>query len=169
MNNMENGYNSYGSSRVSKFWVTIFSFIPGAGHMYLGLMKKGLQFMVLFFGVLAIGSVLNTESAAFIISSIVWFYSFFDCYHSRKKVERGEEITEEDLFIETSLYKLNPKHIGAGLVILGGILLFQRIIDKLIQLQLISIDIYVIRSFLAPLVLIGLGLYILKKTKIKEN
>lgn len=37
----------------NRFLLFVTSLIPGAGHMYLGLMKRGLHLMVLFFCLLS--------------------------------------------------------------------------------------------------------------------
>ncbi len=40
----------------SKFWAFILSLIPGVGYMYLGLMRRGLEVMTLFFGTIFVSS-----------------------------------------------------------------------------------------------------------------
>jgi len=57
-----------------------FSIVPGAGHMYLGLMKQGLQLMTLFFFTAFLMGWLNLSLLVFILP-IIWFYSLFDAYH----------------------------------------------------------------------------------------
>ncbi|MNP43619.1 hypothetical protein D3C76_1374480 [compost metagenome] len=61
----------------SKVLVTLLSAFPGAGHMYLGLQKRGLQFMVLFLGSIYILDILRLSLFMFLIL-VIWFYSFFD-------------------------------------------------------------------------------------------
>lgn len=61
----------------SKILVTLLSAFPGAGHMYLGLQKRGLQLMVLFLGSIYILDVLRLSLFLFLIP-VIWFYSFFD-------------------------------------------------------------------------------------------
>ena len=43
----------------SSFWTFVFSLFPGAGHMYLGLMKKGASLMLLFCLTIALSGFLN--------------------------------------------------------------------------------------------------------------
>ena len=38
----------------NRFWLLVFSLCPGAGHMYMGLMKMGLSFMLGFMGLIAV-------------------------------------------------------------------------------------------------------------------
>lgn len=61
----------------SKILVTLLSAFPGAGHMYLGLQKRGLQLMVLFLGSIYILDILRLSLFLFLIP-VIWFYSFFD-------------------------------------------------------------------------------------------
>lgn len=61
----------------SKFLTFVLSFfVPGLGHLYLGLNRRGLTFMATFFGCIAFAWVL-TLLAPFAIA-IVWFYALFD-------------------------------------------------------------------------------------------
>ena len=43
----------------NKFLVFCFAFVPGAGQMYLGMMKKGLVIMSVFWAVIAVAVMLN--------------------------------------------------------------------------------------------------------------
>ena len=61
----------------SKFLTFVFSLLPGAGHMYLGLTKKGILFMASFFGIIFISNALYFAQL-WLILPIIWFYSFFD-------------------------------------------------------------------------------------------
>lgn len=66
----------------SKFWTVVFSFLPGAGHMFMGFMKQGTSLMVAFFGLFAVSSWLSMGELNFLIP-VLWFYSFFDCMNKR--------------------------------------------------------------------------------------
>ena len=61
----------------SRGLAVFFGLLPGAGHMYLGKMMKGLTFMILFWGIIALASVL--EMGVIILAlPVLWFYAFFD-------------------------------------------------------------------------------------------
>lgn len=66
----------------SKFWTVVFSFLPGAGHMFMGFMKQGTSLMVAFFGLFAVSSWLSMGELNLLIP-VLWFYSFFDCMNKR--------------------------------------------------------------------------------------
>ncbi len=60
----------------SKFWLFIFSFWPGAGHMYLGFMKMGVSLMVGFLLSIAVVSITNIGVLA-VFPITLYIYSFF--------------------------------------------------------------------------------------------
>lgn len=61
----------------NRFLTFLFSLIPGAGHMYLGLMKKGVSLMLAFGAVFTLCNFLNIGLINFILP-VIWFYCFFD-------------------------------------------------------------------------------------------
>lgn len=65
-------------NKKSRFLAFIFSFMPGAGHMYLGFMKMGLSLMGEFFFLIFLANFFRIDSLIYILP-LVWCYSFFDC------------------------------------------------------------------------------------------
>lgn len=169
-----NNPNYYGkpARKYSTFWSTVFSFIPGGGHMYLGVMKRGLQFMLAFFGIIALANFFYSADFLIFFSTVVWFYSFFDCYHTRKKLENGEKV-DEDLIFPMDIKNINVRHLGAGLVFLGGLILLNEFFDQLVYItnrmninsEFIRVTIRLIRDSIFPVVLIVIGFFILRKSK----
>ena len=171
-----NYYGARPPKKYSTFWSTIFSFLPGGGHMYLGLMKRGLQFMLLFFGTIALSSFFYSADFLALFAVVIWFYSFFDCYHMRKRLEYGEDV-DEDLIFPIDIKNMNVKHVGVGLIILGGLVLLNEFFDQLVYItnrinmnsESIRVTIRLIRESMFPVVLIILGFFILKKSKKNVN
>ena len=64
--------------RKSGFLTFCFSFLPGAGEMYLGFMKMGVSLMSLFLGIIIASILLNLGIIMF-AEVVIWFYSFFMC------------------------------------------------------------------------------------------
>ena len=62
----------------SKFWTFVFSLLPGAGHMYLGLNKIGSSYMITFFLAIFISSLPGLSLFGF-LCPLIWFLAFFDC------------------------------------------------------------------------------------------
>jgi hypothetical protein len=98
----------------SKAMATILSIFPGAGHMYLGLQKRGLQLMAGFLFAIYILDILRLSIFLFLIP-LIWFYSFFDAL--QKVSKHGEEELQD---IPVVSYFLNHQRwIGIGLLLLG--------------------------------------------------
>ncbi|SHN18506.1 hypothetical protein [Gracilibacillus kekensis] len=107
----------------SKMLATALSIFPGAGHMYLGLQKRGLQLMVAFLLSIYILDVLNLSIFLFLIP-IIWFFSFFDALQLANKLEY--EIVDDVPVIK---YLVNQqKWIGIGLLVLGFFYLFDAVL-----------------------------------------
>lgn len=118
--------------------IILLSFIPGAGHFYLGLMQRGVVIMLTFFGLLTLISFFSslTNTTLFFVFlfllPVVWFYSLFDSIHLHKRKEKGEELVDSVDFTEFSTLKnaLNNNKLiylllsiipGAGHMFLGKI------------------------------------------------
>lgn len=98
----------------SKAVATILSIFPGAGHMYLGLQKRGLQFMAAFLFAIYILDILRLSIFLFLIP-LIWFYSFFDAL--QKVSKHGEEPLQDIPLV--SYFINHQRWIGIGLLILG--------------------------------------------------
>lgn len=123
--------------RKSRLFSLLCAFWPGAGEMYLGLMKRGLAIMVLFWGDIALMSVLGIEVLLFVLP-VLWFYSFFDTltlrsldYYALTELQEKDDFFFQDLFGDNAARTAVQKYhvlIGGGLIALGVLLLWQRLI-----------------------------------------
>jgi hypothetical protein len=135
-----------------------FSLIPGAGHMYMGLMNRGLHLMTLFFGTLYLSNLLPAgagmnELWTVTVAPIVWFYSFFDSLRISGRLNRGETVYDEGILADNLVF--NPTAWGIALIVVGGLSL-------LVNLgRLNPIVFHWIRMISAPVILIALGCYLL--------
>ncbi|UOQ85802.1 hypothetical protein [Gracilibacillus salinarum] len=120
LDDFERARNSENKSRVLAVILSIF---PGAGHLYLGLQKRGLQLMAVFLFSIYILDVLHLSLFLFLIP-IVWFYSFFDTLQTVNRIEY-ENVQDVPIFKNI---KNNQKWIGIGLVVLGLFYLFDHVI-----------------------------------------
>lgn len=85
----------------------IFSCYPGGGHMYLGFMKQGVQLMLLFSIILAMGSISYMFSAITFFIPILIAYSIFDASN-----KQGNMIEPDNSDLE--LFKwFNVQNIGS--------------------------------------------------------
>lgn len=136
-----------------KMGVYILSFLPGLGHFYLGLMQRGLQFMLLLFG--AIFMTHMVEMFAFFIPIIV-FYSYFDALQYHSKYRENEELIDEPVF-KQNLIKVNKAVIAWIFIGFGGLSLLENSAD---YLQL-SINFNVLYKIIVSAVFVIIGIRIL--------
>lgn len=106
----------------SKALATILSIFPGAGHMYLGLQRRGLQLMAAFLFGIYILDILRLSLFLFLIP-LIWFYSFFDAL--QKVSKHGEEEIEDIPLV--SYFINHQKWIGIGLLALGFYYMFDNV------------------------------------------
>lgn len=98
----------------SKSIATFLSIFPGAGHLYLGYQRRGIQLMAAFLFSIYILDILRLGIFLFLIP-IIWCYSFFDGLQKASKY--GKEPLEDTPIIS---YLINhQKWVGIGLVVLG--------------------------------------------------
>ncbi|WP_242223803.1 hypothetical protein [Bacillus cereus group sp. BfR-BA-01380] len=99
----------------SKTFASILAMFPGAGHMYLGLQRRGLQLMAAFLLAIYLLDLLRLSAFLFLVP-IIWFYSFFDTLQQTSKY--GKEDLQDTPIID---YFINhQKWLGIGLIGLGG-------------------------------------------------
>lgn len=65
-------------SKKNGFFRFLWSFIPGAGEMYMGFMKQGVTLMAVFAGIIAVAIAMNMVFFFFPLP-IIWFILFFMC------------------------------------------------------------------------------------------
>ncbi|KAF4323815.1 hypothetical protein G195_003008 [Phytophthora kernoviae 00238/432] len=102
------------SGRRSKVLATLLSAFPGAGHLYLGLQKRGMQLMFLFLGSIYILDLLRLSVFLFMIP-LIWFYSFFDGLQCSSRYGR-EPLTDQPIFKDWARHQ---RLIGFGIAALG--------------------------------------------------
>ncbi|MEA5082882.1 MAG: hypothetical protein VB018_01875 [Lachnospiraceae bacterium] len=162
----------------------IFSFMPGAGEMYLGMMKKGLAIMTAFFAVVFLGMALYMEEIC-VILPIIWCYSFFDTINMRKyspegRIEKDNKFGDDlKNFFGRDWSRLVQKKntiFGVGFVLLGLYLLFENFVMPILNRFCDYIGSYVlydvvrgIPSMVVAFLIILLGIQLLKGSKIKEE
>lgn len=156
----------------SKAIATFLSIFPGAGHLYLGLQRRGIQLMAAFLFSIYILDVLHLGIFLFLVP-IIWFYSFFDGLQKASRI--GEEPVEDTPII--SYFVNNQKWLGIGLIALGVYYLFTSILLPVVRPFLetfFNIDImYWFEQYfqmaIVCLILIGGGLKLIAGSKKKGD
>ncbi|RDI38478.1 hypothetical protein [Falsibacillus pallidus] len=98
-------------SRAIAVFLSIF---PGAGHLYLGLQKRGIQLMALFLLSIYILDILRLGLFLFLVP-LIWFFSFFDGLQTASK-SGNEELKDEPVI---SFLFNHQRWVGIILALLG--------------------------------------------------
>lgn len=166
-------FDEWESGRVegkrSKVLATLLSAFPGAGQMYLGMQKRGLQLMVLFLGSFYIIDVLRLSLFLFIVP-VIWFYSFFDGLQAASRYDRVL-VEDRPLF---DWKGNNQNWIGLILLLLGIYYVTMSLIIPVFDRFLPEFHIHhFINTYLRPLIvsllLIGGGVKLLSRSKHKGS
>jgi hypothetical protein len=114
--------------RKSKTMATVLSVFPGAGHMYLGQQRRGLQLMAAFLLSIYMLDVLRLSLFLFLIP-IIWFYGFFDALQQVTK--QGQEEPQDVPLVDWLMN--HQRWIGFGLLGLGAYYLFDQLVLGILQ------------------------------------
>ena len=115
----------------------LFSLLPGAAEMYMGLMKNGLSLMLIFFASFMLPTMLRAGDIFIALVFLVWFFGFF---HARNVANTGDEefAALKDMYIWEEFggrdaIKLDSKKanriFAAILIIIGVSALWNNIFD----------------------------------------
>lgn len=169
--NAENADNSHGLEERGlvlisdrKMIALAFATIPGAGHMFLGLIKQGAQLMVGFFLIMLLAGWLNVGVLGFILP-VVWFYSVFDIYHLLED-ERELHLDSSSLF---DWFSNHPGALGWGLIALGVIVMVQRAITPLLVMYISPSLRGYLGTCLVAIILIAGGIKLLMGSKVEKR
>lgn len=111
-----------GSGKKSKVLAIALSIFPGAGHLYLGLQKRGLQLMGGF--LLAIFILDNMRlSLFFFLLPLFWCFAFFDAVQQTSRYE-NQTLTDEPVLTQLVPYQ---RWFGIGLLGFGVYYLLDRV------------------------------------------
>ena len=110
----------------------LFAFIPGAGQMYQGYMKRGLS-LVLMAVAIGMASALIPPVAFALL--VVFMYSFFDTFNLRAQISMGTA-PEDDYLVHINWKNQrmqefmmdSHKLLGWGLIVLGALVAYQNIL-----------------------------------------
>ncbi|MGD7023962.1 hypothetical protein ACQCVK_15280 [Rossellomorea vietnamensis] len=167
---LEEFENRREDGKKSKSLATMLSIFPGAGHLYLGYQRRGIQLMAAFLFSIYIMDVMRLGIFLFLVP-IIWFYSFFDGL--QKASRYGKEPIED---IPVISYLVNhQKWVGIGLVTLGIYYLLTNVALPVLQpfiYEYMEVDAYFwferyIQTAIVCLVLIGGGIKLLAGSKKK--
>ncbi|WP_127533471.1 hypothetical protein [Paenibacillus kobensis] len=112
------GGQSYGNSAQhanERFYTILLSFLPGLGHLQIGLLQRGMTFMVGFFGLfmmILFVSVLSHQSGFLVFLGalpIIWIYSMFDAVRMQGRKQAGEILEDRSVLEDWERHRENGK------------------------------------------------------------
>ena len=161
----------------SGFLTFCFSFIPGAGQMYQGYMRRGISVLLALCTTYWMSRFIYDFS---VLIFAVWMISFFDSFNLRSRILSGTAEPDDYLFKMSewaglkALCARRQKLVGWGLVLLGGYTLYDKFILNQFYWYLVDNglmdgllgDVYAVLNrmpeLLGCLILIGVGFWLVK-------
>ncbi len=92
------------TKKKSSFLTFCFSFLPGAGQMYMGFMKRGISLMSAFFFLIFLAVFFNLSPILFAMP-IIWFYAFFDTFNLRALPDEVFNSVQDDYLFSMKFAK----------------------------------------------------------------
>ena len=102
------------------------AFVPGAGQMYQGYMKRGLS---LILTACCIGMVSSLLNPVLLLLVVVWMYSFFDTFNLRAQII-ADTAPEDDRLARLLLD--SHKLVGWALIAFGALIAYQNLIMNIL-------------------------------------
>lgn len=154
--------------RKNLFFTFCFSFIPGAGQMYQGYMKRGGSILLLLTLLCMIAVIISTPIMIFPIMAL-FAYSFFDTFNIRNRIGTDKEILDEyiwsnqDLIDIKSKFDISKRHtfFGVILIIFGVYILLNSVIgDLAYDIPYLRIFASLLSNYLPPIIIATICIYV---------
>lgn len=172
----------------NRFFTFCFACIPGAGQMYLGMMRKGTLIMGGFMACCILGGM----GLVFLLAvlPVLWFYAFFDTWNIRLIPPQIRREEDQRLFPSLSgFFKwdfgavIQKRHVlvGLGLIFVGLWMIYQTVLGPILRALLESIGnemayrvvsrfVYALPSLVVAVAIVLLGINLLRqKRNSKKN
>jgi hypothetical protein len=130
----------------------LLSLFPGAGYMYLGLMNRGLQTMIIFFGTIFVSQITRIESLLPLVIPVLLFYSIFDTLQLAGQMRDGSPVEDKPL-LELGGHHRWQNFLGYALVALGLLALLNNFMPYF--------QYGMIQKIVSPVIIIAIGVFIL--------
>ena len=171
-------------SKFKKFLFFLSSLIPGAGHMFLGFMKRGLLLMTVYFIDIGLSMILN---GFLVFMPVIWFYCLFDAWNKfflseeeRRNVDDSfiffynaipEELLPKSKRFTSKIPQKLYRAIGIALAFFGIVMLCKELRDNLVLPKLAAQILSFVPELLISLALIFIGIRLIvhKKKEIYDS
>jgi hypothetical protein len=164
----------------NKTATVLLAFLPGAGHMFMGFMKRGVSFMALFFLTIFFTAWLRIGPLIFLLP-ILWFYAFFECVNLAWASPDEFSLAKDDyLFRESDLPRLSGSWSLCGgilLIVFGVYMILERLLSYFSDYadnalyQALDCVISLFPQFLVGTIIIIIGIHLIlgKKKELKDD
>ena len=110
----------------------LFAFIPGAGQMYQGYMKRGLSLLLMCCVIFMVATLF---SPVMFLILVIWMYSFFDTFNLRAQIATGTA-PEDDYLVHfdpkdkrlAQMMLDSHKLVGWALIAFGALIAYENIL-----------------------------------------
>ena len=161
------------------FFVFCFAFVPGAGQMYQGYMKRGLSMAMLLAGAVVLTWLFSPLG---MLIPVVWMFSFFDTFNLHSRCMEGHPPADDymlHLGEDQALLRLvrgRTSLVGWVLVALGVYMLYVNFLRtplvelaRSLQLNWLLNLLYNIPQLAAALALLGVGLWLVRAPRAADR
>lgn len=93
--------------RKNGFLTFLTALVPGVGYMYLGLMRRGVEALIIFLFLGKFFDLIFLNEIGDLLSIILWFYCFIDTFNLANRINRGEYIPDSDFIIGKIISGIN--------------------------------------------------------------
>lgn len=166
---MEDWDDHRAGGRRSRLFATVLSILPGAGHMYLGLQRRGLQLMAGFLLSIYLLDTLELSLFLFLVP-ILWCYAFFDSLQMQSRYAL-EGFVPDVPIVSGLLYQ--RKWLGLALIAMGLYYVGDRLLVdafNVLGLRYWAHELrYYFKTIVTALLLLGAGAKLLLGGKQKEE
>ena len=155
------------NQNVKPFLMFLCSLLPGCAHMYMGLMKRGIQLLLTF--LLLIGFATTVYGLEFIVIPVIvvlFVYSFFDGYSIYRNIKEGKTVKDENVMDGLDPVKKlvsNWFWLGFAILILGLLFIVNRISDMSEFDPFGYYFDYYIEDFIPAAIMLALGIFLMVK------
>ncbi|MFG6394925.1 MAG: hypothetical protein K1W24_12205 [Lachnospiraceae bacterium] len=165
----------------NQFWNFFISFVPGAGQMYQGFLKRGTSLMSAFFAEILLAEIVNIDWLLLGLP-VIWAYAFFDSINTNSLPDEDfNKLKDGYLFTEYSTsFKVQGSKLripaAVVLILMGSYILLQNIVYMLRRLfgysyhwWLMDLVFDYLPRFVFAAAVITAGLYLIKGKKIQMD
>lgn len=147
--------------RKNGFLTFCFSFIPGAGQMYQGYMKRGGSLLIILTVLCMISVIISTPIMMFPILAL-FAYSFFDTFNIRSRIGTNTQIIDEYIWDNKEVidikakFNITKRHnfVGILLIVFGLYILLNSVIgDLAYDIPYLRIFARLLTNYLPPIII----------------